>query len=382
MLRKFSLAAVSLLSFFVSSAQDSTKSLVFSGSLDGYYRYNFAGKTNNYTSFTNSQNSFELGMASLRADATAMSGKVGATVDLGFGRRAEEFSYNDGQLTNGYSDLTFPLDSPSVVSGKNGFLSLAAIKQAYITYSPSAKVKFTAGKFATHVGYELLDAPLNRNYSMSYMFTNGPFFHTGIKADITAGPVAFMIGLTNYTDQSTASTEVKNFIAQFSGGTKNGKLKFYLNYSGFGGSSEGLNPGGLKSLNQIDLVVMGIINSKFNIGYNGTVQSRKQIAGSLVKDGSWIGNAIYLNFDPTDKIGITLRSEYISDDKKVLFLPVSKIDTKNFFANTISLNYKVGPFTIIPEIRFESSEGEVYKKSDGTGTKSTASGLVAVVYKF
>ena len=357
MLRKISLASAALLLFSASNAQDSTKSLSFSGSLDGYYRYNFAGKQNNYTSFTNSQNSFELGMASLRADATAMSGKVGATVDLGFGRRAEEFSYNDGATT----------------SGKNGFLTLAAIKQAYVTYAPSSKVKFTAGKFATHVGYELLDAPLNRNYSMSYMFTNGPFFHTGLKADISAGPVAFMVGLTNYTDQTTATTSTKNFIAQISGGSKSGKFKFYLNYSGFGGSKLGLNPSGLKSLNQFDAVVLGTISSKFNIGYNGTVQSRKPVTGST---GSWIGNALYFNFDPTDKTGITLRTELISDSKVIYY------GTKSIFANTISVNCKVGPLTIIPELRFESAQSNFYLKSNGSGTKSTATALLAAVYKF
>jgi hypothetical protein len=364
MLRKLFLAATAALSFFVSTAQDSTKSLSFSGSLDGYYRYNFAGKANNYTSFTNSQSSFELGMATLRADATALSGKVGATIDLGFGRRAEEFSYNDGD------------DNPGAGADKNGFLTLANIKQAYITYAPSSKVKFTAGKFTTHVGYELVDAPLNRNYSMSYMFTNGPFFHTGLKADITAGPIGFMLGLTNYTDQSTATTNVRNFIGQISGASKNGKLKAYLNYSGFAGSKSGINPSGLKSLNQFDLVVMGTISSKFNIGYNGTVQSRKQISGSSVPNGSWIGNALYLNFDPSEKIGITLRSEYISDDKKVYF------GTKSIFANTLSFNAKVGPLTIIPEVRFESAQSDFYIKSNGSGTKSTASALVAAVYKF
>ena len=44
----------------------------FSGSLDLYYRYNFANApsfNNNYTSFTNSQNSFELGMATICADS-------------------------------------------------------------------------------------------------------------------------------------------------------------------------------------------------------------------------------------------------------------------------------------------------------------------------
>jgi hypothetical protein len=360
MLRKISLASASLLLFFASNAQDSTKSLAFSGSVDGYYRYNFAGKQNNYTSFTNSQNSFELGMASLRADATALSGKVGATVDLGFGRRAEEFSYNDGATS----------------AGKNGFLTLAAVKQAYVTYAASSKVKFTAGKFATHVGYELLDAPLNRNYSMSYMFTNGPFFHTGLKADITAGPVAFMVGLTNFTDQTTSTTSTKNFIAQFSGGSKNGKVKFYLNYSGYSGASLGANPTGLKSLSQIDAVVLGTFSSKFNIGYNGTVQSRKQIKGSTTPDGSWIGNALYFNFDPTAKTGFTLRSELITDSKVIYY------GTKSIFANTISVNCKVGPLTIIPELRFESAQSNYYLKSNGTGTKSTATALVAAVYKF
>jgi Putative beta-barrel porin-2, OmpL-like. bbp2 len=354
MLRKIFLAAMTAMGFSVSIAQDSTMKVSYSGGVDGYYRYNFNNQQNNYTSFTNSQSSFELGMATLRADATAMSGKVGAIIDLGFGRRAEEFSYNDGEA-------------------KNGFSTLSLLKQAYITYAPTKKIKFTAGKFATHVGYELLDAPLNKNYSMSYMFTNGPFFHTGIKADIVAGPIGFMVGLTNYTDQTTATTSTKNFIAQASYVSKSEKIKAYLNYSGFANADSGKNPSILKSIHQIDAVINYIINKKFSLGYNGTVQSRKPIAGT---GGSWIGNALYINYDPTSSIGLTLRSEFISDDKTIYFT------TKNIFANTISLNYKVGPLTIIPELRFESAESEYYLKSDATGIKSTASGLVAVVYKF
>ncbi len=356
MLRKFLLTALYAVTFFAANAQDSTKTLAFSGSLDGYYRYDFANKGNNGTSFTNSYNSFELGMASLKAEATQ--GKVGATIDLGFGRRAEEFSYNDGQLP-----------------GSNGFISLSNIKQAFVTYAPTSKVKFTAGKFATHLGYELLDAPLNRNYSMSYMFTNGPFFHTGAKVDLTAGQFGFMLGVANFVDETSASGNTNNLIAQISGVTKNSKLKAYLNYSGFGGSKTGNNPTGLKTLNQIDAVILGTISSKFNIGYNGTVQSRTPIVGGGTK-GSWIGNALYLNFDPTAKLGITIRSEYISDSKTVYFT------TKSIFANTISFNAKVGPLTIIPELRIESAQSNIFVKNTGAGTKSAASALVAVAYKF
>ena len=66
-------------------------------------------------------------MASIKADYTV--GKVESVIDLGFGRRAEEFSYNDGNTDQ----------------GKNGFVSLANIKQAYLSFAPSGKVKFTNG---------------------------------------------------------------------------------------------------------------------------------------------------------------------------------------------------------------------------------------------
>src|SRR5690348_1885749 len=98
MLRKISFSLFGVLCLATSYAQDSTKeapkSTTISGSVDVYYRYNFndpkAFPYNSGTSFTKSQNSFELGMASVRLDHSF--GKASATVDLGFGRRADEFS--------------------------------------------------------------------------------------------------------------------------------------------------------------------------------------------------------------------------------------------------------------------------------------------------
>jgi len=76
------------------------------------------------------------------------------------------------------------------------------------------------------------------------------------------------------------------------------------------------------------------------------------------------------------KSGITLRSEIISDSKTIYY------GTKSIFANTLSVNCKVGPLTIIPELRFESAQSNIFLKSNGSGTKSTATALVAAVYKF
>jgi len=180
-MKKYLIAIIALMAGMKLYAQDSTKKSswpVITGSVDAYYRYNFNNPKeypyNSPTSFTHSSNSFELGMASLKAEHSF--GKVGATIDLGVGKRAEEFAYNDEGTS-------------------------LAIKQMYVTYAPACAIKFTFGTWATHVGYELVDAYLNRNYSMSYMFTNGPFTHTGLRADISlGGKNAFMLGISNPTD--------------------------------------------------------------------------------------------------------------------------------------------------------------------------------------
>jgi hypothetical protein len=374
MLRKISLSLFASASILALSAQDSTmvetpKPLVISGYVDAYYRFNFSnpkgstGATNNFTSFTNSHNSFELGMASVKLEHT--SGKVGLVADLGFGRRAEEFSYTDGDVDQ----------------DKNGFLTLAAVKQAYITYAPTSNLKFTAGSFATHVGYELVDPYLNRNYSMSYMFSYGPFFHTGLKADLTAGKSGFMLGVANPTDFKTASFSQKWLIAQYSLAASD-KVKLYANYQG-GNLGDAMKT----RLRHYDLVLTAGISDKFSIGYNGTVQNRTSL-DATTKDyengNSWWGSALYLNIDPTSTFGLTLRGEYFSDKKGVLTdVNGDPLFASSFFVPTLSANIKVGGLTLIPELRLDnSSDTEPFVKRDGSTTKSTLSGLFAAVYKF
>ncbi len=333
-------------------AQDSTKSSNFklSGSGDVYYRYNFHNpKTapyNNLTSFTNSHNSFELGMASLKAEHSI--GKVGMVADLGFGRRAEEFSYNEAG-------------------------SKVAIKQLYLTYAPSSKVKFTMGSWGTHIGYELVDAYLNRNYSMSYMFSYGPFFHTGLKAEFGIGEKSvLMVGLANPTDLKSASTFPKMAIAQLATGSKNDKFKAFINYQGgkFNDSSR---------LYQGDVVLTYAATPKFSIGYNGTVQSRQfRTKTTWNSSNSWWGSALYLNLDPESWFGLTLRGEYISDKKSVLGFNGSVFET------TLSANFKIDNLTIIPEFRLDNASAGpgLFQKTSGLPTKSTEGFLLAAIYHF
>lgn len=353
MLKKIVSACVLLLAFCSAYSQDSTASAPppatkISGYVDGYYRYNFNNPQESFntggTSFTNSQNSFQLGMASVKLEHSF--GKVGVVADLGFGTRAREFSYADADY-------------------------LANVKQAYVTYAPSDKVKFTAGKWATHIGYELVDPALNKNYSMSYMFSYGPFSHTGIKADFTlGGGSGIMVGIANPTDVTAPSNApTKTLLAQYS--YVGSKLSAYLNYQGYFGAKSSMPTA--SNMNQFGLTLIGTVSDKFSIGYDGTVQSVKNEEDD--KSESWWGSALYFNYMPTGKFALCLRTEYFGDEKYGL-----KVGA-NVFQSTLSANFKVGNLLIIPEIRLDNASQEIFEKKDGS-TKSTATALIAAVYSF
>ena len=327
---------------------------VITGFADAYYRYSLldpapAGNDfDNYTSFTNSHNSFELGMLSVKVEHTI--GKVGVVGDLGFGKRAQDFSYNDEK-------------------------SMLAIKQLYLSYSPWENVKFTGGSWATHIGYELVDAPGNRNYSMSYMFSYGPFFHTGLKAEVTAGKSGFMLGYVNPTDFKSANFSRKYVIAQFSLALAEDQVKLYLNALGGKMSKDSRN-------NQLDIVLTGAVSDKFSIGYNGTVatsQARDSI-GTWKGSDNWWGSALYLNYDPAAVLGLTLRSEYFSDSD-AMTSPFAGTNGGNLFSTTLSGNIRLSNLVLIPEVRIDRASSPIFTKPTGTSGNSP-SFLFGAYYKF
>lgn len=368
MVRKFFVAVVATCSTLFSFAQTASVSidtataetadlpetkpvLSITGSADVYYRFDFAKtRANNFTSFTNSHNSFALGMASIKLEHK--SEKVGVVADLGFGSRAREFAYNDDGI-------------------------LSAVKQLYVSYSPASWLKLTAGSWATHVGYELLDPQLNRNYSMSYMFTNGPFSHTGIKAEVTKGNHGFMLGVSNATDFRVVpdgKINKKFLLAQYSVALSE-NVKLYLNYVG------GKNPDSSKT-SQFDAVLTAKLSDQFSIGYNGTVNSTKSWDGAKNVDSkSWWGSALYLNLDPSPAFGLTLRGELFNDKNQLKMFAAAPAGG-SVFATTLSANFKTGGFIFIPEFRLDSAGESIFVDKNGAAKSSFASFTLAAIYSF
>lgn len=349
MKNQFATIAVLLTTTFTLAQQTTpAPATTFAGSADAYYKYDFSGIDNSLSSFTNSHNSFELGMASI--EASHKMGKAAVFVDLGFGNRAAQFTYNDDFAT---------------------FM----IKQLNFTYEFSDKFKVTAGSFGTHIGYELLDAVDNKNYSMSYAFTYGPFFNTGVKAQYILGKFSFMAGVSNPTDFKTtieAGSSQKTFVGQvaFLGDTGSA----YFNVTS--GSS---NPSSDENKTQFDFVGTKKLSNAFSLGFNGTYAMTNNDFDSML-DGEWFSLVGYANLAIKESLSLAYRLEYL--DAKEATAALGLLAGTSVIGNTLSLNYKVGNLTIIPEFRVDTAFEDIFSNSDAAAKGVTAYALLATTYSF
>ncbi len=345
-----------LLCYFATAQANSTendKKLEITGSADVYYKYDFAKiRQNSLTSFTQTHNQFSLGMASVKFDYSW--GKAKMVADLGFGQRVKEFTYADDGI-------------------------MQAVKQLYISYSVTDELKLTAGSWATHVGYELLDPQYNRNYSMSYMFTNGPYSHTGIKGEYNTGKHGVMLGVANATDYRFVPDEGINkkfLLAQYSFAADD--LKLYLNYAG------GQHIDTSKS-NQFDITGTAKISNQFWLGVNATyasVQLWDTVSHKNFSPKPWWGAALYFNYDPTEWLGLTLRSELFNDHNHLKSLGAATTGD-NILSNTLSANFKKGGFIFIPEIRWDHvNKKALFTDAHKNTTANAMNVLFAAVYSF
>lgn len=317
-----------------------------SGFVDAYYQYSF-NEEPFPTSFTETHNSFTLGMANV---VLAKEGKVGFVADLAVGPRAE--------VANGYTGST-----------------LSAIKQLFVTYSPSDKVTFTLGNFGTHVGYEVIDAPANVNYSTSYMFSNGPFYHTGLKADVSLSEnMGLMLGVFNDTDSKIDEISGKHIGAQVS--YEKDELAVYVNY--IGGRDDELSFDSISfdvTGHQLDLTATFQATETLGLGLNATT---KTVVNSDADNTGWFGAALYANYAVNEKVTLGFRGEYIGDEDG----EISGVTDNSIIDLTLSGNIKIGALTLIPEFRVDIASEDVFTDADGNATGTSAALIFAAVYSF
>ena len=372
-------------------AQDSTAAVAgkftFSGYMDTYYFGNFnnpRSQSNMGLSSTGvgnarafDQRAGQFGIGLIQAKAVYTASKVDAVMDLTFG------PYSD--LGN-YGNYIGPLGP--------GSTSLA-IKQAYIVFKATSKLSFTAGQFGTHIGYEVIDAPVNYNYSLSNLFNNGPFYHIGLKAQYAfSDRASLMVGLVNNVDNLNDNNKKKGFISQLFFSPASG-WNVYVNGIV---SNEASNPilgvdstialtadKGMYSL--LDLTTTYQISSKFFLGLNAAIGSQKgdyQGYGGPATSKSWGGAAIYSNYAFTDKFGLGVRYEVFDNKSGVRALTDAAGNGASVNSITVTGNITAadGHLLLKPELRMDSYSANKFEKSSGSLSPSQTTLGMAAIFKF
>ncbi len=366
-------------------ADDDTKSpFTFSGYVDSYYIGNFnrpLSRSNsgasNARAFDITSGQFQLGLVQTKfAYATSRSEAV---VDLTFGPNAD--------LGN-YGNLQSVLD-PSYTG------MALAIKQAYFTYNFTDKFSMTAGQFGTHIGYEVIDAPVNFNYSLSNLFNNGPFYHTGVKGTYAfSDRASLMAGIVNNVDGLGDNNRQKGFISQlYFSPVENWGV--YVNYMGSNEATDAVDgvPQDEAFYSIIDLTTSYQITEKFLLGLNAAYGSQKgdfQGGGGPSEALTWGGAAIYANVAVTDGFGIGARYENFNNEGGPRGLTNRLgVGTKvNSFTLTGNFTLADGHILLKPEVRIDSypkfgAGNEQFEDEDGGFNNNSQTTLgMAFIYSF
>lgn len=327
--------------------EDEAAGFSFSGSVDTYFRTNLNGPNtldldndgvddiiqSPGSSFANLPG-FSLGMANLIAGYEGE--KVGFVADLVFGPRG--------------TDAVFGATTASS----------SIVNQLYTYWNVSDGFTLTFGNFNTFLGYEVISPTANFNYSTSYMFSYGPFSHSGLKADIALGEASLMLGVFNPTDLTDFNPD-----GTYYAGAQLGVAGQYLNILYGGADGEYFQIDYTGGVDVSDVTYLGL-----NATYNKDLFS---------------GVALYLQQSFTDDFSMGIRGEYFKDEGGVvLTADESVIDF------TLSANYSVGPLTFIPELRLDAfseddtvvTDWDPANPASAEYAKSLSSFVLAAVYAF
>ena len=327
---------ITIMTFNPISAQDTDESTPeptfnFSGSVDTYFRSSFTeDPVAPGTSFAN-LNGFSLGMANFIVSYEGE--KSGFVADVVFGPRGSDAVF--GSVGN----------------------SSEMVNQLYAYYNIAEGVTVTLGNFNTFLGYEVISPAANFNYSTSYMFSYGPFSHTGAKLDFSISEdVSLMLGVFNQTDQTEAN---------------------YDRYTAFGAQlglyGQFINLLAGDEYFQLDYTGGFDLSDSFFLGINATT-------ATLAGDTGFAGVALYPQLTASDSFAIGLRGEFFSETDGFGAL-VSDGDADNF-SLTLTGSFTSGNFIFKPELRLDSASSEIFAISPTETSDSLTSFVMAMIYTF
>ncbi|MBI4636754.1 MAG: porin [Candidatus Rokubacteria bacterium] len=241
------------------------------------------------------------------------------------------------------------------------------LQEAYGSYKIPVGSGLTvkAGKFVTLLGYEVIESPLNLNFSRSFLFGFAiPLTHVGALASyaftdwltVTAGPVVgwdvaddnndtlSVTGQFALTPLKDLTTNLNWIVGpeQFDNKThQRFVLDFVVNYTGIKNLTLGLN---------------------LDIGHEEDEPSLAASGTRAGTDASWWGWAAYAAYDWTEKLRTSARLEYFQDPEGVRTLALGAGSKVSLWEVTATTQYKIWKGLVGRlEYRHDDADEKVFK---------------------
>ncbi|MCX7770184.1 MAG: porin [Proteobacteria bacterium] len=281
------------------------------------YTYNFENyqsQSNDLRVFDNKSNSFLIDLAQIIFAKDAEKGSVGYKIKASMGQTAKYIHSAGLGAAGEHFDLT----------------------EAYIDYifDKGNGIKLRAGKFATFIGAEVIEAIDNPNFSRSLLFNYAiPFTHTGLMISYPlTDKLSTSLYLVNGWDNTEDNNKSKSFGLSF--GYTPSEI-FSLTTNLMYGPEQNNNNSDNRFL--VDLISTIKPTKKLSFIINADYGNEKGIDPNG-KDADWKGIAGIVKYDFNDTFGLALRGEYFKDTDGV----------------RTGISQEVKEITVTPELRLSS----------------------------
>ncbi len=281
-----------------------------SGWVEGNYTLGTARRSNLPVTFNDRTDFWQMNQNFLRIDKAIDTGKN----EFQLGGRAELIlPGTDSRFT-----IARGLFDQQLRNGANGGARKYPVDlyQAYgEAFFPDLGPKGTTvrvGKFATHVGYELVQAAETPFLQRSYLFQYNPFTHTGAWAitplnDTWTVSNGLVVGSDNFIDSASRLT----YIGQLKWAPKDGKTNALFNVVVTDPRFDVAEA--FPFYNVYNLVLTHNFNDKLTYVLDTTFSHIDGVPN--VGSATWYGAAQYLSYKHTDTVTSTARVELFEDTK-------------------------------------------------------------------
>lgn len=220
------------------------------------------------------------------------------------------------------------------------------VKDAYVSYMfpVGSGLTVKAGKFVTLLGYEVIESPLNPNFSRSFLFGFAiPFTHVGALVSyaptewlsLTAGPV---VGW-DVAEDNNSRMSVMGQIAV----TPIKDLTTSLNF--ITGPEQNLNNTNQRTVLDLVVAYTGIKNLTLGLNVDvGWEENEAALVASGTRsrtDATWWGYAGYIVYDWTEKFRTAVRGEYFADPEGVRTLAIAPGSKVSLWEVTATTQYHI-----------------------------------------